>query len=210
MRRKVEEKDLPQNSSAGDTPLLIDWEMSQPPVLPPQEDDSWELAPSPDGQSGDMETPVVKTVGGVVDAPLGQETVTTDLPREPSRVESSDEAGSHPRPDEPVPMSVDSVDPANIPTPGSDESWTELYERTCGELAPAARDNAREKRPRSPDFIPEKRLKQDALRSSFVHNKETIKAHSGLVIGYGRVGSGLHRLGSTNLRPTKWTRAYAG
>ena len=32
--------------------------------------------------------------------------------------------------------------------------------------------------PRVPDFIPEKRHKQDALRLSFVHNKETIKSHS--------------------------------
>ena len=40
----------------------------------------------------------------------------------------------------------------------------------------------REKRPRSPDFFPEKRLKQDALRTAFVRNKETIKAHSGFLL----------------------------
>ena len=40
-----------------------------------------------------------------------------------------------------------------------------------------AGDQEREKRPRSPEFVPEKRRKQDALRTAFVHNKETLKAH---------------------------------
>ena len=33
------------------------------------------------------------------------------------------------------------------------------------------------KRPRSPEFVPDKRLKQDALRLAFVNNKKTIKAN---------------------------------
>ena len=73
-------------------------------------------------------------------------------------------------------MSADSADPASVPTP-SDESWTELYDRTCGDTAPAVGERGREKRPRSPEFVPEKRLKQDALRLAFVSNKEAIKAH---------------------------------
>ena len=55
-------------------------------------------------------------------------------------------------------MSVDSVDPVAIPTPDSDESWTELYERTCGEPTPTVGDRGREKRARSPEFIPENAL----------------------------------------------------
>ena len=74
-------------------------------------------------------------------------------------------------------MRVDSVDPAAIPTSDSDESWTELYERTCGDPTPTVGDRGREKRARSPEFIPEKRPKHDALRSAFVRNKETIKAN---------------------------------
>ena len=81
-----------------------------------------------------------------------------------------------PRPKDPAPMSVDSVDPASIPTP-SDESWTDLSDRTCGNATPVAGDREREKRPRPPDFVPEKRRKQDALRTAFVHNEETLKAH---------------------------------
>ena len=70
------------------------------------------------------------------------------------------------------------MDPVQIPTPDSDESWTELYERTCGDPTPTAGDRGREKRPRSPEFIPEKRPKHDdALRVAFVNKKETIKAH---------------------------------
>ena len=142
------------------------------------------MASTRDGQTSEVGQPLEPATGNGADKSPDGETATTDLPKETSREASLDEGEPHPRPKAPVPMSVDSVDPAAIPTPDSDESWTELYERTCGELTPAARDKAREKRPRSPDFIPEKRLKQDALRSSFVHNKETIKAHSGLVIGY--------------------------
>ena len=73
-------------------------------------------------------------------------------------------------------MSVDSMDPASVPTP-SDESRTELYDRTCGDTAPAVGERGREKRPRSPEFLPEKRLKQDDLRLACVSNEEAIKAH---------------------------------
>ena len=73
-------------------------------------------------------------------------------------------------------MSVDSVDPASIPTP-SDESRTDLYDRTCGDISPVRSERGRGKRPRSPEFVPDKRLKQDALRMAFVNNKETLKAN---------------------------------
>ena len=152
--------------------------MSKPLVLPTQDGEPWELAPSQDGHSSADGPPLEKETGCEVANPPDRETVTADLPKEPSRAESSDGGASHTRPDDPVPMSVDSVDPVAIPTPDSDESWTELYERTCGDPTPTAGDRGREKRPRSPDFIPEKRLKQDALRTAFVRNRETIKANS--------------------------------
>ena len=37
--------------------------------------------------------------------------------------------------------------------------------------------SGREKRPRFPEFVSDKRRKQDALRTAFLHNKETLKAH---------------------------------
>ena len=73
-------------------------------------------------------------------------------------------------------MSLDSDGPAQESAP-SNESWTELYDRTCGDTAPADRKGGRGKRSRSPDFIPEKRMEQVALRPPFVDNKEVIKAH---------------------------------
>ena len=69
VRRKVEEKDLPQSSVAGDPALPIDWEMSKPLVLPHQDGESWELAPSGDE--------LVEDVG----KPLELETLSTDSPK---------------------------------------------------------------------------------------------------------------------------------
>ena len=178
VRRKVEEKDLPQGSAAGDLPLPIDWEVSKPLVLPTQEGEPWELASSPDGELSEKRQPLGLEPGRVADKTPDAETVTTDLPRESSREVSVDRPDPQPGPEDPVPMSVDSVDPVLIPTPDSDESWTELYERTCGDPTPTAGDRGREKRPRSPEFLPEKRPKRDdALRVTYVSNKETIKAH---------------------------------
>ena len=85
-------------------------------------------------------------------------------------------SGQPPRPEDPVPMSSDSVDPAPDPTP-SDESQTGLYERMCGDTVPTEGERGRERRPRSLEFVPEKRIKRDALRLAFVDNTETIKAH---------------------------------
>ena len=93
-------------------------------VLPTQDGESWELVPPQDGQSSKDGLPLAKETGSEVAIPPDRETVTTDLPKEPSRAESSDGGASHTRPDDPVPMSVDSVDPVAIPTPDSDESWT--------------------------------------------------------------------------------------
>ena len=150
--------------------MLIDWEMSKPLVLPTQEGEPWELAPSQDGHSSAAGLPLEQETGCEAAKPPDRETVTTDLPKEPSRVESSDGGASHTRPEDPVPMSADSVDPVAIPTPDSDESWTELYERACGDPTPTVGGRGREKRSRSPDFIPEKRPKHDALRTAVVHN----------------------------------------
>ena len=75
----------------------------------------------------------------------------------------------------PVPMSLDPDGPAQKSSP-SDKSWTELYERTCRDAASSDRSGSREKRARSPELVPEKRLKHDVLRTAFVSNKEVIKA----------------------------------
>ena len=136
-----------------------------------------ELAPTLEGQLSEAGQPLEKGTGHEVEKPPDGETVTTDLPKEPSRGVSLEEGDPSPRPEDRVPMSVDSVDPVAIPTPESDESWTELYERTCGDPTPTAGDRGREKRPRSPEFIPEKRQKRDALRVAFVNKKDTMKAN---------------------------------
>ena len=160
VRRKLEEKDLPQGSAAGDSQLHIDWEMPKPLVLPSQGGEPWELAPTSEESSEGAPKP------------LARETLSTDSTKE-APVEDTTEASERPpRPDDPVPMSLDSVDP----TP-SDESRTELYERTCGDIVPTEGERGREKRPRSPEFVPEKRIKHDALRLAFVGNKDTSKAH---------------------------------
>ena len=81
-----------------------------------------------------------------------------------------------PRPEDPVLISVDSVDPAPDSSP-LDESRTALYERTRGDPAPADCERGRGKRPRSPEFVPEKRIKHNALRLALVGNRDFIKAH---------------------------------
>ena len=164
VRRKLEEKDPPQCSAAGDPPLPIDWEMSKPLVLPSQEGEPWELAPPLEEPSED------------VGKPLEHETLSTDSPKATTGEDTTDDSDQPPRPEDSVPMCVDSVDPAFVPTP-SDESWTELYERTCGDTVPNEGERGREKRPRSPEFVPEKRIRHDALRLAFVNDKDTIKSH---------------------------------
>ena len=178
VRRKVEEKDLPQCSAAGDSPLPIDWEISKPLVLPTQEGEPWKLASSREGQLSEAGQPLEQETGQAADKPSDGETVTADLPKEPSGEVSLDRGDPHPRQEDPAPMSVDSVDPAAIPTPpDSDESCTELYERACGHPAQTAVERGRDKRSRSPDFFPEKRPKLDVLRAASANNKETIKAN---------------------------------
>ena len=159
----MDEKDLPQGSAAGDSPLNIDWEMSKPSVLPSQNGEQWELAPTSEESSE------------VARKTLGHETQSTDSTKEEAVEDTTEVSEQPPRPEAPAPMSMDSVDPALDSSP-SDESWTELYERTCGDPAPAECERGREKRPRSPEFVPEKSVKRDALRLAFVGNKETIKA----------------------------------
>ena len=62
VRRKLEERDLPQGSAAGDNQLTFAWEMSQPLVLPAPQGDSLDLAMAPDESSvpKELETPVPK------------------------------------------------------------------------------------------------------------------------------------------------------
>ena len=178
--------------------------MSKPLTLPPRDGKPWELALPPEGASQEKERQETEQI---TDRPPDTVTVTTDLPKESSREVSIDRLDSPPGPDDPVPISIDSMDPLHIPTPDSDESWTELYERTCGDPTPTAGDRGREKRPRSPEFIPEKRPKHDdALRVAFVNNKETVKAHCDFLLASltgpflcGGYGSGLHGVGCSNL-----------
>ena len=164
VRRKLEETDLPQGSAAGDSQLNFDWEMSQPLVLPSQGGDSWDLVPIPDDSSIDT----LKN--------REHETQSTASPKAAPLEDSTEASEPPPRPDDPVPMSLDSEGPVQDSSP-SDESWAELHDCTCGNTAPVARDRSGEKRPRSPEFAPEKRIKQDAMRLPFVENKEIIKAH---------------------------------
>ena len=75
------------------------------------------------------------------------------------------------------PDPLEAVPPMDIPVPSSPTStysWTPLFERHCGpqQDAPPAPDL---KRPRSPSFVQEKRLKTDALRVSFIANKTLVK-----------------------------------
>ena len=90
--------------------------------------------------------------------------------------DSTDASDLIPRPDGSVPISLDSDGPEQEFSP-SDESWAELNDRTCGNNESGNGGGGRTKRSRPPDFIPGKRLKQDALRLSFVGNKERIKPH---------------------------------
>ena len=73
-------------------------------------------------------------------------------------------------------MSLES-DGAIFESPTSDESRTQLYDRTCGGTARGDPGGGREKRARSPDFIPGKLRRQDALRLPFVDNKKIIMAN---------------------------------
>ena len=105
-----------------------------------------------------------------------RETQSTASPKLAPVEDSPGASEMIPRPDDPVPMSLDSDGPVQESLP-SDESLTELYDRACGSTASDDRKGGREKRPRSPDFIPGKRMKQDALRLPFVDNKGILKAH---------------------------------
>ena len=84
---------------------------------------------------------------------------------------------------DPIPMCIDS--PGEIPAPSSPSptySWTPLHDQRCGPLhgdigAPDSKV-ADLKRPRSPSFAQETRVKEDALQVSFVANKTFVKNHA--------------------------------
>ena len=119
VRRKLEEKDLPGGTAMGDNQLNFDWEMSQPLVLPTAQGDSPDSEMAPDESS--RETSVSKE----------RDTQSTASPKLAPAEDSTDVSELIPRPDDPVPMSLDSDGPVQESSP-SDESWTELYDRTCG------------------------------------------------------------------------------
>ena len=92
---------------------------------------------------------------------------------------------------DPIPRRIDAqgsaedVCPGGIPVPSSPSptySWTPLYDQHCGPLhgdieAPDYKVTDL-KRPRSPSFAKEKRVKRDALQASFVANKNFAKDHA--------------------------------
>ena len=77
---------------------------------------------------------------------LGLETQSTDSTKEVPVEATTEASDPPPRPEDPVPMSLDSADPVHDSAP-SDASWTELYERTCGDPTAAERDCGRENAP---------------------------------------------------------------
>ena len=157
VRRKVAEKDLPQSSSAGEPSLPINWEMSNPLVLPSQDGEPWELAPSGDALLDDVEKPQEReTLSTASPKATSEEPPSCIVDKDSRDLEPVDPVSdTPPRPEAPVPLSVDPVDPASIPTP-SDESWTDLYDRTRGNTTPAAGAREREKRPRPLEICPGK------------------------------------------------------
>ena len=122
--------------------LNFDREMSQPLVLPTAQEDPPDSAMAPDKSPRETS------------APREHDTQSTAPPKCVPVEDWTDASELFPRPDETVPMCLDSDGPAQESSP-SDESRTELYDRTCGNYAPDDRKGGREKRSRSPDFIPE-------------------------------------------------------
>ena len=100
--------------------------MPQPLALPAPHGDALDLAMALDESS--VATPT----------PKERETRSTASPKVASGEDSTEASELIPRPDDPAPMSLDSDGPAQDSSP-SDESRTELYDRTCGDTAPVAR-----------------------------------------------------------------------
>ena len=116
VRRKFEGKGLPQGSAAGENQSNCDWEMSQPFVLPTPQGDSLGGALAPEESS--VDTPISKE----------RETQSTASPKLRPVEVSTKASELIPRPDDPVPISLDSDGPVQESSP-SDESWTGLYDR---------------------------------------------------------------------------------
>ena len=108
VRRKLDEKDLPQGSAAGDSQLNIDWEMSKPLVRPSQDGEPWEL------------DPLLEESSEAARKTLGRETQSTDLTKEAPVEDTTEVSEQPPRPEDPVPMSLDSVDPAPDSSPSGE------------------------------------------------------------------------------------------
>ena len=113
VRRKLEEKDLPNGTAMGDNQLNCVWEMSQPLVLPTAQGDPPDSAMVPDESSRD--TSVSKE----------HDTQSTATPKLVPVEDSTDASGLIPRQDDPVPMSLESDGPVQESSP-SDDSRTEL------------------------------------------------------------------------------------
>ena len=145
IRRMLEEKEIPQGSAAGSNHLNFDWEMSQPLLLLTSH--------------GVLPDPEIAEDESSVDKPCCPEPGTQPAasPRVAAVDVPADSSNQTVRPEDPVPMSLDSDGPV-FASPPSDESRTQLYGRTCGDTAPANQSGGREKRSRPPDFFPGKRL----------------------------------------------------
>ena len=131
VRRKVEEKDLPQVPAERDSPMNPGWDMIQPLFAPPPQPNllTSEEAPS--------DSPPVALPGDETAKPQGEARMGKGVS---DSTEISDKASC---PDGPIPLSLDSDGPAHDTWP-SVESWTQLYERTCEDTATAIVSGNRE------------------------------------------------------------------
>ena len=87
VQRKLDKKDLPQGSAAGDSQLNIGWVMSKPLVRPSQDGEPWELAPL----SEESSKAARKT--------LERETQSTDSTREAPVEDATEVSEQPPRPE---------------------------------------------------------------------------------------------------------------
>ena len=131
VRRKVEEKDLPQGPAECDNPMNLGWDMPQPLFAPPSQPDplATEAAPS-DSHSAAL------SVDGA-EKPLEEATGEAGVS---DFAEIQDKASGR---DDPVPVSLDSDGPVHDMSQ-SDESRTHLYERTYGDAVTANMSGNRE------------------------------------------------------------------
>ena len=164
VRRKVEEKDLPQGSAAGENPMNLGWDMSQPLFAPPTQLDPPQIEEAP----SDLNSAALPV--NEAEKPSGVAPVDEGIGGHAGAPATASSSGG------PVLMCLDSDGPVLGSSP-SGGSWSELCECTCRDAATSDGSGSRGKRARPPEFVPEKRLKHDVLRTPFVSNKEVVKEY---------------------------------